>query len=65
MQTYSMATRLLAFGQSKVIREEFGDGTDLYPHLLGVKGPVQVKWPANAKLGNRTCQLSAKGQMES
>ena len=64
-----MATRLecafFAFGQSKVIREEIRDGTDLYPHLLGVKGPVQVKWPANAELGSRTGQLGAKGQMES
>ncbi|OLP80049.1 hypothetical protein AK812_SmicGene39588 [Symbiodinium microadriaticum] len=48
-----------------VIREEIRDGTDLYPHLLGVKGPVQMKWPANAKLGNRTGQLGAKGQTES
>ena len=52
----------LAFGQSKVIREEIRDGTDLYPHLLGVKGPVQVKWPANAELGRRTGQRVQKGK---
>ena len=70
MQTYGIwqpgsNALFLAFGQSKVIREDIRDGTDLYPHLLGVKGPVHVGWPANARLGNRRGQLGAKGQMES
>jgi len=39
----------------------FRSSTDLYPHLRGVKRPAQVKWPANARLGSRTGQLSAKG----